>query len=107
MKKDNCEGFCPVCHSDNVDYKSIELRDGMAYFPYTCKNCGTHGEEWYNLKFAGHLINDTEIEYLNLDEKRKEMGIKISPSKKRKKVENKNVKISHAKGIQKGKNFLN
>lgn len=82
MKKDNCEGYCPVCHSDNVDYESIELQEGMAYFPYTCKNCGTQGEEWYNLQFEGHMIDDLEIKDLNLNEKRKEKGIAIPHSKK-------------------------
>lgn len=82
MKKDNCEGYCPLCHSDNVDYESIELRDGMAYFPYTCKNCGTQGEEWYNLQFEGHMIDDSDVKDLNLNEKRKEKGIIIAHSKK-------------------------
>lgn len=81
MEKDNCEGFCPVCHSDDVDYEGIELFDGMVYFPYVCKNCGTPGEEWYDLEFTGHMIDNTEIKYLNLNEKRKEKGIKICDSK--------------------------
>lgn len=82
MDKDNCEGLCPVCHSDNVDYESIELREGMAYFPYTCKNCGTEGEEWYNLQFAGHLIDDCDVDKEILNKKRKEKGINIPHKKK-------------------------
>lgn len=50
-------GKCPFCESDDLDYDAMEPEDGnMIYYPWTCNNCGKHGEEWYTMTFAGHSI---------------------------------------------------
>lgn len=80
---DNIQGVCPVCHSDDLDYKAIEFEGDMAYFPYTCHNCNFSGEEWYNMDFNGHNavglgdyeIDNIEIEYIDLEKIRKDNNI--------------------------------
>lgn len=53
----NEQGFCPKCHSYNLDYGTLDLEDdGMCHFPYKCKDCGQQGEEWYRLEFQGHNV---------------------------------------------------
>ena len=41
---------------DNLEYGTLELEGYMAYYPYTCKDCGQQGEEWYYMRFDGHNI---------------------------------------------------
>ena len=54
-------GICPFCGSDYLDYGGMEPEDNnMVYYPWTCKNCGLQGEEWYTLEFSGHEIKDGE-----------------------------------------------
>lgn len=59
MKKEdykNEQGYCPKCHTLNLDYQPIEYVDGMCYYPYKCEECGQEGEEWYSMVFAGHNV---------------------------------------------------
>lgn len=56
MKYKNEQGTCPKCGGDNLDYGTLELEGYMAYYPYTCKDCGQQGEEWYYMRFDGHNI---------------------------------------------------
>ena len=62
----NEQGFCPKCSSGNIDYGSAEFVDGMIYFPYKCKDCGTQGEEWYSMEFQGHNIYNKDGEIIEL-----------------------------------------
>lgn len=59
MSKYKCieEGVCPVCGETQLEYDTIQLEDDMIYYPWTCEHCGTSGEEWYKLSFAGHNVN--------------------------------------------------
>ena len=56
----NQQGYCPRCNSLNLDYGTADFLDTMVYFPWECKDCGLHGEEWYSLDFAGHNVFDEE-----------------------------------------------
>lgn len=66
MKYKNEQGKCPKCRSDNLEYGAISLEGDMAYYPYTCKDCGQQGEEWYKLEFAGHNVYDEDGEIIEL-----------------------------------------
>ena len=66
MYKSNKQGQCPYCNSNKLEYGVIERQeDGLAYYPWTCKNCGHSGEEWYELKFIGH--NDEDGQEIELE----------------------------------------
>lgn len=52
----NEQGYCPKCHSYNLDYQPVDFEDTMCSFRYKCEDCGQEGEEWYNLVFAGHNV---------------------------------------------------
>ena len=56
----NNQGICPVCGQMIDNYESIQFEGDMAYFPWHCDKCGTDGEEWYSLEFAGHNYYDKE-----------------------------------------------
>lgn len=56
----NEQGTCPKCGGNNLDYGTLELEGDMAYYPYTCNDCGQEGEEWYSMRFDGHNIYNGE-----------------------------------------------
>lgn len=62
MKKyiSNNQGICPCCNSDNLDYDAVQFEDNMLYFPFTCLNCETQGEEWYSMDFTGHNVENED-----------------------------------------------
>ena len=62
------QGICPKCHSENVDYDSIELDGNTAYYPCTCQECGTTWNECYNLDFVGCSEIDTGEETIEFVE---------------------------------------
>lgn len=69
MEKDNYtneQGFCPKCHSYNLDYQAIRYTDELCYYPYKCKKCGQEGEEWYRLEFQGHNVITEDGEVIEL-----------------------------------------
>lgn len=54
--KSNSEGRCPFCDSYNMEYGSLEFEGDLCYFPWTCRNCGHEGQEWYSMCFEGHNV---------------------------------------------------
>lgn len=44
-------GVCAKCHSDKIIYDDPILIDDLVY-KYTCEDCGTKGEEHYELMFS-------------------------------------------------------
>lgn len=83
MNKDNQQGYCPICHCEELEYESIQLEGDLAYYPYICPNCHSRGEEWYRMDFNGHNIEAeiggdiVEVEYVDLEKARKERDIKV------------------------------
>lgn len=62
----NEEGHCPKCDSTDLNYGAVEFEGDMCYFPYTCNECGTHGEEWYRLDFEGHNVYEEDGNVIEL-----------------------------------------
>jgi predicted nucleic-acid-binding Zn-ribbon protein len=60
-------GKCPFCGSDDLDYDCMEPTEDMIYYPWTCKNCGHKGEEWYDISFAGHNIETEDGCMIDVD----------------------------------------
>ena len=56
----NNPGFCK-CGTYIEEYGAIEIQDGQAYHPFTCKKCGIYGEEWYVLKYDCSVIQGQEL----------------------------------------------
>lgn len=66
-KYTNESGVCPRCGGIHLNYGVLEVQDDMmAYYPYTCEDCGLQGEEWYKLEFQGHNIYDENGELIEL-----------------------------------------
>lgn len=65
--KSNWQGKCCVCNSDSIDYGVVVFTDGQCYFPWTCKQCGQTGEEWFDMQFIGHNI-DFDDECLEIED---------------------------------------
>lgn len=60
-KMSNEQGKCPFCGSMDLEYETLQTEDGdMVYYPWTCTSCGHKGEEWYNLTFVGHNVEDND-----------------------------------------------
>ena len=54
IMKNNIEGECPNCGSENIEYDCAEIDgDGVGY-EYQCNDCGHYDTEWYDLVFATH-----------------------------------------------------
>ena len=56
----NLQGICPHCRSEQLSYGTIIIDDCGVKYPYICENCGTKGNEAYNLEFDGHY--DVQLE---------------------------------------------
>lgn len=52
------EGKCPNCGYYNLDYDSMEIKDNMVYYPWTCEDCNASGKEWYELNFIEQELNN-------------------------------------------------
>ena len=68
MKLFNEEGKCPFCGSNDLDYGVMEPEDDMVYYPWTCSDCGKHGEEWYSMRFTGHNVEDENGDMVDVDD---------------------------------------
>lgn len=50
----NERGICPVCHSDNIEYGSLDIADDDAvFYPCECNECHSLWDEVYKLKYIG------------------------------------------------------
>lgn len=68
----NEAGKCPFCGSDDLDYGAMEPEDDMIYYPWTCKDCGKHGEEWYTMTFEGHNVETKDGDMVDVNDLNKE-----------------------------------
>lgn len=64
-------GVCPCCNAENLEYGSMQLSDDeLAYYPWTCRNCGKSGKEYFRLDFIGHNVHTKNGEVMvNLEAK--------------------------------------
>lgn len=44
-------GECPQCHSDDLEYGSIDFEDDCVGYKYKCNQCGDTGIEWYETTY--------------------------------------------------------
>lgn len=47
-------GECPVCGSEELEYRHVQDTDGGVCYPWACNTCGATGEEVYELTFIAH-----------------------------------------------------
>jgi len=47
---DTCEGKCPNCRSENLEYDDSYTEDYVSYH-FTCLDCKTEGVEYYALQY--------------------------------------------------------
>ena len=66
-EKINEMGVCPFCREDNLEYGAVRFEVEMCYFPWKCLTCKHEGEEWYELRFIGHNIIDSNGEIVELN----------------------------------------
>lgn len=55
--KQTYQGQCPKCDSENLTYGVAEIDGEGLFYPFTCDDCKTEGEEWYGLQFEESIIN--------------------------------------------------
>ena len=54
----SCNGQCPICGSENLDYKCLEIADGdMVFYPFICNDCNFQGRENYELSYIDTTNN--------------------------------------------------
>ena len=56
--KSNEEGVCPFCNNNMLECESAEIEGNMICYPWKCSKCGHSGEEWYEMNFVGHNVED-------------------------------------------------
>lgn len=56
----NKQGYCPCCGSDLLNYESVKFEGEMLFFPWTCENCKSTGEEWYTMDFTSQEIKENK-----------------------------------------------
>lgn len=55
--KSNEQGVCPVCGSTNLSWGDSECVGDYMYYNWSCLDCQTEGQEWYELVFRGHEVS--------------------------------------------------
>jgi|TARA_R100000501_G_C2603926_1_gene100237 hypothetical protein len=55
--EEQCQGNCPHCNSDDLDYQGIEVDGDYCWYPFTCNVCKAVGSEDYIIKY-----NTTEVD---------------------------------------------
>jgi hypothetical protein len=58
-----CEGYCPICGSDDLDYYNTEIEDCWVRYEFTCNACKNDAIEWYRMQYdATTTMQDDEDE---------------------------------------------
>lgn len=52
---------CPECDSKNLEYEAATFEYNIAMYPWTCKDCQSYGNEWYQMTFIEHTDIDKEV----------------------------------------------
>lgn len=53
-----CQGDCPKCGSDNLEYGNTELDGETLGYEFECRECGCQGIEWYDLEYSETTVNE-------------------------------------------------
>jgi hypothetical protein len=53
---DGFAGECPVCHSNSLDYGHVKDCDGGVCYAWRCEDCGSTGEEVYEINFIHQTV---------------------------------------------------
>ena len=64
-KEESEANRCPVCGSDDMEYDSSEIDDGIVNFPWSCNKCKAQGREIGAISFDGHYVDYLPPNYKN------------------------------------------
>lgn len=53
-----CQGKCPKCGSENLEWGNQENDGEMLGYEFECNDCGTEGIDWYELNYVETTINE-------------------------------------------------
>lgn len=59
-KEKDCQGHCPECDSENIDYHGSEIHDEMVIYSAECDECKTNFTEEYQLQYNVTIFNKEE-----------------------------------------------
>ena len=48
----NCQGICPMCESEDVDYVGSHIEGESISYHGVCNRCDCCFDEWYDLKYS-------------------------------------------------------
>ena len=52
---------CHACGSENIRYDGHEFDVDSVYVEYECEDCGSQGEEWYEITYIGSIKRGEEL----------------------------------------------
>jgi len=53
-----CQGKCPKCSCDDLDYEPAEFDAvGDMFYEFTCKKCRAQGKEYYTVEYSETLLD--------------------------------------------------
>lgn len=55
-----CEGQCPKCNSDDIEYMGSYLEDDYYTYECICEDCGCQFNEWYALHYVESNYTEAE-----------------------------------------------
>ena len=69
----NCQGHCPFCGKQNLEYSKEFLNNDNIVFPWKCEDCGASGREVYYLDFLYHENCEKDDEFIAYADEDKDM----------------------------------
>jgi len=51
MNEKDCQGRCPECGTDNIDYADSRNTDGNIVYEAVCAECNTQFDEVYSVQY--------------------------------------------------------
>jgi len=49
--RNECQGECPQCGGEDLNYDAMEVHDDSVCYPFFCDECHYEGKEWYAMKY--------------------------------------------------------
>ena len=56
-----CQGRCPVCGSDDLEWGNTELEGESLGYEFECNDCGAESTEWYELTYIETVLKDATV----------------------------------------------